>query len=94
MSGDSATYNGDEVITNNLLAAFSYYGGIHFPNYRREGGLLVPAVNALASSPAMHTSNACVSASMPWRVTQGINALKLSPSTGNWDAGTIKLWAK
>jgi hypothetical protein len=94
MSGDSATYNGDEVITNSLLAAFSYSGGIHFPNYRREGGLLVPTVNALASSPAMHTSNACVSASMPWRVTQGINALKLSPSTGNWDAGTIKLWGK
>jgi hypothetical protein len=95
MSGD----NGTTWTTANLIsvstahpASATMYGGGVLSGYLKGAGLFPTIIDALASDYATTASSNI--RSTIWRIAAGINAIRLSWSAGNFDAGSWKLWGK
>jgi hypothetical protein len=91
ISGDNgSTYSSNLSIGSSEAAASEFFGGIIITNYAAEGGVVLAAIAKETVDPfaTVITSNFLWS----WRVTGGIDAIRIQPSASNADAGTLTLY--
>jgi hypothetical protein len=74
-----------------LAASATSYGNFVIPGYRR--GAIV-AQHQSASLTANNTAGTGGGTAAPFRISAGVNGVRLSWGGGNFDAGSWKLWGK
>lgn len=74
-----------------LAASATSYGNFVIPGYRR--GAIV-AQHQSASLTADNTAGTGGGTAAPFRISAGVNGVRLSWGGGNFDAGSWKLWGK
>lgn len=88
-SHDGSTWT-TPIGSSSIAASGTWYGGISIPGYRKAAGLILLAPNNLTADNTSATAGATIA----WRHAAGIQAIRLSPAAGNFDAGSWKLWGK
>ncbi len=92
LSGDNgATWTSPLSISAAAANTMTVYGGVQAGGYRKAAGSLFANTDNLASDLAVGAGN---NNRVVWRIAAGINAVRLSFSGGNFDAGSWKLWGK
>jgi hypothetical protein len=87
LSPDGTSYSSGAFIFQFTGAASAYSGGILIPDYNSSYGCYIPALGAQVS-PAAQSGTLNPGS---WNITGGINAIRLSLSNNNFDAGSIIL---
>lgn len=93
LSGDNgATWTAAKNVVNAGAGSQTLYGTLNLPGYRKSAGSLIPP--SLGSLTSDYTTGNLGGAAFSWRIAAGINAVRLSFSAGDFDAGSWKLWGK
>lgn len=91
MSGDNgSSWTSPLAVTSSVAGSATVFGSILLPRYRADGGGGIRQVENLTAD----VSSASAGGAFAWRIAGGIDALRLSWSAGNFDAGSWKLWGK
>lgn len=72
-------------------AAHTMYGSVFIPGYLKNAGVMQGQILNLSSDQSVGSATAQQAA---WRLSGGIDALRVTISTGNFDAGSITLFGK
>lgn len=92
VSGDGVSFSSSVTMLSNWIAGSSQYGTIEVPGYRRAVGNARGVASTAPSAGGMSTTSNVLDA--VWRMASGIQALRLSASSGNITGGTITLFAR
>lgn len=80
------------IIMTASAASATIYGSVTIPRYRAAAGQIGIGLADLTTDRS--TSTGGIGNNRPWRIAGGINGVRLSPSAGNFDGGSWKLWGK
>jgi hypothetical protein len=97
--GTASTFQTTPVKLITLYSDGSYaYATVLLPNYKADrGGIFINSgieLSAVLASPATATGNATVDDAGTWRVTGGINRIKVSTDGASSSGGTVVLYGK
>lgn len=92
LSPDGATWTAAAAIGPSSASTTTLYGGALYPGYRKGAGAMSGVVGNYSSDNSYTVPGG--SSNAAWRISAGINAVRLSFSAGNFDAGSWKLWGR
>lgn len=92
VSPDGASFGSPTLIDSVQAGAAVVYGSVLLSGYRLGAGTALGLLGAVAADPGHFNQSAAMNAA--WRCTGGIQSLRFSPGSGNFDAGTIKLYGR
>ena len=72
--------------------ASAYYGSVFIPYYLGNAGFVYGGAGRPASDPG--ANDADTSYPLVWRISGGIDAIKVQTDSANFDAGTIRLMGR
>lgn len=92
-STDNVTYTSSAALNASSAAGVNTSGAVFIPRYLGNKGMFA---SMLAPDSANNTifSQTTTSSNFGWRVDSGIKNIRLAPSSGNFDAGTITLYGR
>ncbi len=90
LSADGATYSSAANISTTVSQSGSFHGAVHIPMCRANSGILLASTANLLTSPGL----SAISNNAAWRLTGGIAAVRLLPSAGAFDDGTVTLYGR
>lgn len=74
-------------------ASGTVYGALTIPRYRGGAGLVLAALNDIAADNTTAANNVSGSG-RAWRMSAGIQALRIALTGGTFDAGALKLFGR
>lgn len=90
LSPDGSTWATAFIVGASTANTVTWYGGLLIPGYLKAAGMASASIGNLASD----STTGGTSTNNGWRIVAGIQAVRFSPSAGNFDAGSIKLWGR
>jgi hypothetical protein len=90
LSPDGSTWTGPTIISASLASSVAFYGAVYLGGYRKGAGFAHRAINDHASDNTIVTGVS----GFGWRISAGIQALRVAVTGGTFDAGTIKLFGR
>lgn len=87
LSPDGTTFGPPTTFTAGYNAGLGQHGSIVIGGYNNDFGAAVGSINHVANDPGVKER----SCNFAWRCSGGIQAIRLSWTAGNFDAGTISL---
>ena len=76
-----------------ISAAATMYGSLYIPRYRGAAGFIASWISDIAADNATGP-NAVSGSGRPWRVSAGLQALRLSVTGGAFAGGALKLFGR
>ena len=89
-SSDGLTYSSPAGISSNAAQSVSWHGTLEIVRYAGNSGSMKAGISNLTTSPGHFAA----SNTFAWRANGGISALRVALSAGQFDAGTIALYAR
>ena len=90
LSGDGVTFSTAATIATSVAATVAWHGAVEICHYTANTGMGKAALGNLAITPALATT----ASNFAWRINGGIQAIRLVPGGGQFDAGTIGLFGR
>lgn len=87
LSPDGASFGAPTQFTAGYNAGLAQHGSVTIGGYNGDFGAAVGSINNVANDPGIKER----STNFAWRCAGGVQAIRLSWSAGNFDAGTISL---